>query len=364
MSDIRKLRAEFLRDSIENVIHLVVWIRRQAKKSEVPLPVSPTASIFSRGRKSKGSTTQDDSARAPRNVLIHTTDGYTDTSVLALAYVMYDRGCSLPQAFLHLQNDRNRSFFVYPSDVELLGRLEARLLALVHEERRSGEPLIDTSPPAPALFRGRFSRSASPAAPMLSRANSYQQPTPQEKTIAAPWFHNERFDGHFPSRILPFLYLGNLNHATNALMLKELGITHVVSIGETALIPPRDGETATPTGFGNVPTNLKARLPTNSLWLEQRMGNIEVLDLKGISDDGIDPIKGHFARSNDFVEEARRKGGKVLIHCRVGVSRSASLVIAYVMKHCEMDLQSAYLLVRSRRLNILIQVSYRFLHPF
>ena len=193
---------------------------------------------------------------------------------------------------------------------------------------------------------------------MLSRQGSYQQPSISEKMIAAPWFYNMRFDGHFPSRILPHLYLGNLNHATNALMLKELGITHVVSIGESALIPPQDGnESPTATGFGNVPTHLKARLPTNSLWIEQKMGNIEVLDLQGISDDGIDPIKGLFDRSNEFIEDARLKGGKVLVHCRVGVSRSSSLVIAYVMKHCEMDLQSAYLLVRSRRLNILIQVS-------
>ena len=272
---------------------------------------------------------------------------------------MYDRACTLPQAFLYLQNHRNRSFFVYPSDIDLLGRLEARLMALVHEEHRSGavETPVETSPPAAALFRTRFIRAASPAAPTISRINSYQQPTLHDKMIAAPWFYNERFDGHFPSRILPFLYLGNLNHATNALMLKELGITHVVSIGETALIPPREGETPAPTGFGNVPTNLKARLPTNSLWLEQSMGNIRVLDLQGISDDGIDPIKDLFARANEFMEDARRKGGKVLVHCRVGVSRSASLVIAYVMKHCQMDLQSAYLLVRSRRLNILIQVS-------
>ena len=334
-----------------------MWIRRQTKRPE-PMPASP-ASIFSRGRKAKSSLGPEDVSRAPRNVLIHTTDGYTDTSVLALCYVMYDRGCTLPQAYLHLQEEANRSFFVYPNDVELLTMLETRLLSLAHEERRLTPAVEETSPPpAPALFRSRFSRSNSPALPMLSRQGSYQQPTISEKMIAAPWFYNMRFDGHFPSRILPHLYLGNLNHATNALMLKELGITHVVSIGETALVPPSDGnESPTATGFGNVPTNLKARLPTNSLWLEQRMGNIEVLDLQGISDDGIDPIKGLFERSNEFIEDARVKGGKVLVHCRVGVSRSSSLVIAYVMKHCEMDLQSAYLLVRSRRLNILIQVS-------
>ncbi|WAR55208.1 hypothetical protein PtB15_4B828 [Puccinia triticina] len=55
-------------------------------------------------------------------------------------------------------------------------------------------------------------------------------PSPPRTTRAHhPWFYDPRFDGHFPSRILPFVYLGNLNHASNA-----LGITHVVSMGDYA----------------------------------------------------------------------------------------------------------------------------------
>lgn len=46
----------------------------------------------------------------------------------------------------------------------------------------------------------------------------------------------------------------------------------------------------------------------------------------------------------------------MLVHCRVGVSRSASVVIAYLIKYGGMDLVTAYLVTRSRRLNILIQV--------
>jgi dual specificity MAP kinase phosphatase len=335
-----------------------MWIRRQAKPATIPPPPSPTSSFPSplRGRKARAAQAAA-LQRKPRNVLIHTGDGYTDTSVLALSYIMYDRACSLPQAYLFLQNECQRSFFVYPADVMLLSRIETRIQAVIAEERRVASAAMDVDPiesPCAGLLRGRFGRSSSPATAPRPALVVPPQLSQTDKMIAAPFFYNERFDGHFPSRILPFLYLGNLNHATNALMLKELGITHVVSIGESALIPPRSA-CESPNG---VPTHLKARMPTNSLWLEASLGNIEVLDLRGIADDGIDPIRGYIEQASEFIEEARLKGGKVLVHCRVGVSRSASLVIAYVMKHLEMDLQSAYLLVRSRRLNILIQVGH------
>jgi dual specificity MAP kinase phosphatase len=52
----------------------------------------------------------------------------------------------------------------------------------------------------------------------------------------------------------------------------------------------------------------------------------------------------------------------VLVHCRVGVSRSATVVIAYVMQHLALSLVDAYLVVRSRRLSVLIQPNMRLLY--
>lgn len=164
------------------------------------------------------------------------------------------------------------------------------------------------------------------------------------------------------------LYLGNLAHANNALMLKELGITHVVSMGESALLPPR--QTSSPSFLSSrlrTHGSLKAAMPTNSLWLEERMGNIKVLDLPNVADDGIDSLRPFLDPAITFIAAARSAGGEVLVHCRVGVSRSASIVIAYLMKELELDLASSYLLCRSRRLNILIQPNLPFmatLHGF
>jgi dual specificity MAP kinase phosphatase len=63
-----------------------------------------------------------------------------------------------------------------------------------------------------------------------------------------------------------------------------------------------------------------------------------------------------------YIEGARLKGTTCLIHCRVGVSRSAAITICYVMKHLQYTLVEAYLFVRARRLNVIIQPNLKFMH--
>lgn len=147
---------------LDQIVHLAVWVTCQSRprtKSAIP----------------------------PRRVLLHCQDGYTDTAILALAYIMYSRALTLPEAYLFLQNQCDRSFFVYPADRDFLNQLEHRIGNLVASERRAGRS-------APAVPRPL------PLAPAA-------------KIASAPWFYDERFDGHFPSRILDTLYLGNINHA-------------------------------------------------------------------------------------------------------------------------------------------------------
>ena len=43
-------------------------------------------------------------------------------------------------------------------------------------------------------------------------------------------------------------------------------------------------------------------------------------------------ISQHFEETAEFIEEARRKGTGILVHCAAGASRSASIVIAYLMQ--------------------------------
>lgn len=43
-----------------------------------------------------------------------------------------------------------------------------------------------------------------------------------------------------------------------------------------------------------------------------------------------------------FTEKAKASNGCVLVHCLAGISRSATIAIAYIMKRMDMSLDEAY----------------------
>jgi hypothetical protein len=69
----------------------------------------------------------------------------------------------------------------------------------------------------------------------------------------------------------------------------------------------------------------------------------------GVADSNRADIGAHFAGALEFFGAARAGGGKVLVHCSMGVSRSATIVLAVLMRFESMSLRDALAMVESKR---------------
>lgn len=67
-----------------------------------------------------------------------------------------------------------------------------------------------------------------------------------------------------------------------------------------------------------------------------------------VEDHPREDISMFFNSAYDFIDRHIREGN-VLVHCRAGISRSSSIVIAYLIKKNKLDFQQALSLVRMER---------------
>ena len=65
--------------------------------------------------------------------------------------------------------------------------------------------------------------------------------------------------------------------------------------------------------------------------------------------DGGGPIEKYFPQTYTFIQGALDAGGKVLVHCHMGISRSATIVIAYLMKALNMPYVEVLAMVKAKR---------------
>ncbi|CAH1788616.1 unnamed protein product [Owenia fusiformis] len=111
------------------------------------------------------------------------------------------------------------------------------------------------------------------------------------------------------AEVLPGLYLSSQDVAADVDILEQHDITHIL----------------------NVASMIENWFPDDFKYLK-----IEILDIPE-SD-----ISKHFPECFKFIDEALGSKGRVLVHCNAGVSRSATIVIAYIMRTERMTLQEAH----------------------
>jgi protein-tyrosine phosphatase len=121
------------------------------------------------------------------------------------------------------------------------------------------------------------------------------------------------------SEIIPRLYIGDLSFAESASSLSSLGITHILSAMR-----------------GNVDISASSRVKRLQIPLD---------DLPFAE------LAGHLPDTTSFIREAMaHPDARVLVHCVQGVSRSASVVAAYLMALYGWSPTEAVQYVKSRRM--------------
>ena len=123
-----------------------------------------------------------------------------------------------------------------------------------------------------------------------------------------------------PSQILKFLYLGNYKHSSDNKELKKLKINYILNC-------------AIECHNYNLPKNIKE--------LHLKIKDSETFD-----------ILNYFDTANEFINKCKLMGGICLVHCKLGVSRSTTFVIAYLIKYANLTTDEAFAFVKSKRSSI------------
>jgi len=130
-------------------------------------------------------------------------------------------------------------------------------------------------------------------------------------------------------KIVDGLYLSGHKPSQNRAMLQQHGITHVVNAAN-----------ATEPGSGNEGFHVHVPCP----WPD----TFRYLTVY-VDDATYEQIKDNFTRVLRFIDDAIQQSGRVLVHCQYGISRSASLVIAYLMWSQKISFLDAFRSVKSVR---------------
>lgn len=125
--------------------------------------------------------------------------------------------------------------------------------------------------------------------------------------------------------VYPGIYIGDGTTAKNKQYLKMLGITHLLNAAEGRR-------------FGFVNTDKNYYLDTTIKYL-----GLPVVDLASAD------ISVYFYTVASFIDDALSTGGKVFVHCLLGMSRSATCVLAYLMIKKGMLAVDAIRIVRRNR---------------
>ncbi|XP_038678207.1 dual specificity protein phosphatase 5 [Scyliorhinus canicula] len=143
-----------------------------------------------------------------------------------------------------------------------------------------------------------------------SRTNQHEKPCSNRRPV---------YDQGKPVEILPFLYLGSAYHASRPDFLDDLHISALLNVSRDCA------------------EYFKSKYHYKFIPVE---------------DSATADMSSHFQEAIDFIDHVRHTGGKVLVHCEAGISRSPTICLAYLMRSKELRLEEAFDYIKERRSTI------------
>ncbi|KAF7253366.1 Dual specificity phosphatase 28 [Varanus komodoensis] len=117
-------------------------------------------------------------------------------------------------------------------------------------------------------------------------------------------------------KVTDSLFISNSKSACNENLLAQEGITFCVNVSRQQPFP-------------NVQQVQTRRVP--------------------VFDDPAEDLAKYFESCSDAIESTVRSGGRCLVYCKNGRSRSAAVCTAYLMKHRHLSLRDAFEIVKTAR---------------
>ncbi|MED6274639.1 Dual specificity protein phosphatase 1 [Characodon lateralis] len=165
-------------------------------------------------------------------------------------------------------------------------------------------------------FSSEYPEMCAKASPPQGLSLSLSARNPESADPKCSPCNTPLYDQGGPVEILPFLYLGSAYHASRKDMLDMLGITALINVSS------------------NCPNHFEDSFLYKSIPVE---------------DNHKADISSWFNQAIEFIDSVRNNGGRVFVHCQAGISRSATICLAYLMRTNRVKLDEAFEFVKQRR---------------
>jgi len=136
-----------------------------------------------------------------------------------------------------------------------------------------------------------------------------------------------------PTQLLSHVYIGSQANAEQLRLLRHIGVTHVLNCAgykgrRTSYASPYDG------------------------------CGIEYYEFQAEDSDRYN-ITQHFSEAFTYLDNVKRVGGVALVHCALGINRSAAVCLAYIMTDRRLPLLEATRMLKNKRRIVLVNKAFQ-----